>query len=205
MHSTFAPTPTPALAPAARHPDQWFAASDERGAARAAPAMPTNIIGSPCAHRPAAGPAVVVSRRNASRGFTLIETMVALAVTGVLSSVALPSFEGQVQKARRADVLVSMMQVQMAEERWRSNNASYGSLAEVGAPAASASGYYALQVTAADADGFVVMANAVGVQSRDLNCRHLQFSVVGSNVTQASGPDANVANPTEPNRKCWNL
>ena len=40
-----------------------------------------------------------------ARGFTLIESMVALAVTGVLSSIAYPSVEAQVLRARRTDAL----------------------------------------------------------------------------------------------------
>lgn len=131
--------------------------------------------------------------------------MVAVAIAGVLSSLALPAFEGQLQKARRADALVSVMQVQMAQERWRASNASYGSLLEVGAAATSGSGHYSLQIAKPDPDGFVVMAVAVGTQARDAACRHMQLNVVGAEMTQASGPDAAVDNPAAANRRCWSV
>ena len=88
------------------------------------------------------------------RGFTLIELMIGVAVTGILSSVALPSFESQLQKSRRSDVLVATMTVQAAQERFRSNTAAYGNLAEIGVPALSVAKHYTLQITANDADGF---------------------------------------------------
>ena len=45
-------------------------------------------------------------RVRCSAGFTLIETMVTIGIAGVLSSVAYPSIEGQLMRARRSDALV---------------------------------------------------------------------------------------------------
>ena len=67
--------------------------------------------------------------RRTTRGFTMVEILITLSMAGVLSSVALPTVQGHLQKARRADVLVSMMQVQLAQSRWRANGTSYGTLA----------------------------------------------------------------------------
>ena len=139
------------------------------------------------------------------RGFTLIELMVTVSIAGVLSSVALPSFEGQLQKARRTDVLLATVQAQAAQERYRSNATSYGSLAEIGVPAHSAAGHYTLQVTAHSADGYELLATATGVQARDAACRHMKLTAVGLNLVHASGPDAAVANPADANRRCWAL
>ena len=151
------------------------------------------------------GPVPATGTRRAARGFTLIELMIAVAVAGVLSSIAMPSFLGQVQKARRSDVLVSMLQIQGAQQRFRGYGASYGSLAEIGVPSASTAGYYQLQTTAANADGYTVLATATGAQAGDTTCRYMSLSAAGANVAYASGPDAAVANPTATNRKCWSL
>ncbi|MBS0444345.1 MAG: prepilin-type N-terminal cleavage/methylation domain-containing protein [Proteobacteria bacterium] len=137
-------------------------------------------------------------------GFTLVELLAGVSIAGVLSSIAYPSFESQIQKARRSDALVSMMQLQLAEERWRANSASYGSLSQIGMAATSAAGTYALEVSAPGADGYVALASAVGLQQRDVNCRYLKLTVDATTVTQASGPDNSVANAADANRRCWN-
>ena len=140
-----------------------------------------------------------------ARGFTLIELMAAVSVAGVLTSIALPSFEAQLQRARRSDALVTMMQLQGAQERWRSNGASYGSLTDIGGSPASPAGHYTLQVVSADAEGYEMMATANGAQARDAGCRHLALRMLGTNPVYASGPDATVANPAPANAKCWSL
>lgn len=191
----------PAASPVAAQ-DQWLACEDERHDAPLARAKATPIIQMPCANRPAAAP-TPRRRRRRQAGFTLIEMLIATAVAGTLSSIAYPSFQGQVQKARRADALVSMMTLQLAQERWRSNSATYGSLTQIGAPSSSASGHYSLQLSAISAEGYEALATANGAQAGDSNCRFLKLQVNGAMVTQSSGPAADAANPASANRKCW--
>jgi type IV pilus assembly protein PilE len=144
------------------------------------------------------------SRRTHS-GFTLVELMIAVSVVGVLSSVAYPSFLDQVQRVRRTDAVVSMMQVQWAQERWRANSMAYGSLAQIGVAATSTAGHYTLQVSNPDSSGYEVLASATGAQARDASCAHLRLSMQGANPVYSSGPDVNTANPVEANRRCWSL
>lgn len=178
-------------------PDTWHNDARER-------AHPASIIAAPCATRTDIAPAPA-RRRNAIGGFTLIEMLAVVSLTGALTSVALPTFEGQLQRARRSDVLVTMMQVQAAQERFRSNGARYGSLADIGAPGVSSAGHYALLAVSADEDGYEVLATATGAQARDTACRNMSVRVVGANLVYASGPDATVANPAPLNGKCWSL
>lgn len=144
-------------------------------------------------------------RPQSVRGFTLIEMLVAVTVAGVLTSVALPSFEGVLHRARRSDVLVSMMQIQSAQERFRSYGSSYGSLAAIGVAARSTSGHYSLQVASFDPQGYEVLATAIGPQARDTACSTMKVTVAGANVDYASGADASVSNATAANRSCWSL
>ena len=150
--------------------------------------------------------APIRSRARASRlrGFTLVETMVVVGIAGVLSSVAYPSLEGHVLRARRTDALVALMQAQLAEERYRASHDRYGSLAEAGLGSSSASGHYALQVAQRDADGFELLASARGRQERDAACRHLRLASSGSSLVFTSGPEASTANSAATNRSCWN-
>ena len=138
-----------------------------------------------------------------ARGFTLIETMVTVGIAGVLSSVAYPSLEGQVLRARRTDALVALLQAQLAEERYRANNASYGSLAEAGLRGTSPAGYYTVQVASAGTDGYALLASANARQARDAACRHLRLSLVDTALVYASGPTPTTSNPADVNRRCW--
>jgi type IV pilus assembly protein PilE len=144
-----------------------------------------------------------MNQQTRNGGFTLIETMVAVGIAGVLSSIAYPSFTGQLQRVRRTDALVTLMQAQLAEERFRADHSSYGTLADIGVRSTSMSGHYTLQVTTSSTDGYEIVATAAGAQARDATCRTLRLNVAGSNLSYASGPDASVSNPDDINRRCW--
>ena len=138
-------------------------------------------------------------------GFTLIEMMCAVAVAGVLSSVAYPGFTKVLHKARRSDAHVALMTLQMAQERYRSDHMAYGTIAELGVPVMTPSKHYALSVDTITDSGFKAQAMASGVQAADTRCRHLQITVDGLNVTRQSGADASVDNAAEENKRCWGL
>jgi len=97
------------------------------------------------------------------------------------------------------------MTVQAAQERFRSNTAAYGNLAEIGVPALSTAKHYTLQITANDTDGFELLATANGLQARDLACRYMKLTSTGMNLVYTSGADATLANPAAANQKCWAL
>ena len=63
--------------------------------------------------------------RQRSRGFTLIELMIAVTVIGILSAIAAPSFMDPVRKARRLDAVVALFEIQQAQERWRAQYPCY--------------------------------------------------------------------------------
>lgn len=144
-------------------------------------------------------------RFGCQRGFTLIEMLCAVSVAGFLSSVAYPAFKSVLHKTRRSDALVAMMQVQVAQERYRASSVGYGSLAEIGAAAQSPSRYYTIAIEAASESGYELRATASGNQAGDTPCHVLTLRVDGANLTQSSSSGAGVDNPTEENRKCWSL
>lgn len=146
-----------------------------------------------------------MTSRRRSRGFTLIEIVTVLGVASVLSSLAWPSFQGSLQKARRAEAMLAMAQLQIAQERWYANRGRYGSLEELRLPARTGAGHYQIAISEADAQGYVAVALASGAQAGDAACRQLRLTVAGGTTTHASGPDARMANDAAANRRCWNL
>lgn len=141
--------------------------------------------------------------RRRTRGFTLIEAMVTVAIAGVLAGVAYPSFEGQVMRARRSDAMLALLEAQMAQERFRANHTTYGSFADIGVRGASGSGRYTLRLTSLSDSGYRIVASATGAQARDADCRHLQLAMEGTRLAYASGADLSLANPAAVNRRCW--
>jgi type IV pilus assembly protein PilE len=137
------------------------------------------------------------------RGFSLLDSLVALVVVGVLASLAYPSFAQALVRARRSDAIVRLLDVQQAQERWRANHPAYGTLEQLQVPPSSGDSAYRLSVPLADATGYVVQAEATGPQARDSACAVMRLSVQAGDLVFSSGPDDAVANGAAANRRCW--
>jgi len=93
-----------------------------------------------------------------SKGFTLIELMIVIAVVAIIAAIAIPAYGEQVRKSRRAEASRFVGDMQLSLERWRAENPSYavcsptpcGSGAYPVAPTATASPFYELQIVAAN-------------------------------------------------------
>lgn len=167
---------------------------------------PNCTIDGPCVERSTTARGIRRTRRRpgTSAGFTLFELMIAMTITGVLSSVAIPSFQSYLHKARRAEVMVLMMQVQLSQSRWRSYSTTYGSLADIGVSSVSTGGHYTLQLNSATPESYEVVAIATGSQAHDSKCRYMKLSMVEADVQHNSGAAESVANDSDTNRQCWN-
>ena len=147
--------------------------------------------------------------RLPSAGWGLVDLLVGLAMLGVLSTLAWPSYETQLQRLRRTDGQVALMRLQQAQEQHRSRLSVYADPFngdDLGWPAASEAGHYRLTVdldpTRAEA-GYRAIATAVGRQAGDQTCRHLAIDVDGGVLRWLSGQDEQLDNPQEINRRCW--
>jgi type IV pilus assembly protein PilE len=76
-------------------------------------------------------------------GFTLIELMITVAIVGILAAIAYPSYTDYVIRSKRADGKAVLLQLQLAQEKWRANHTTYGSRTDLGITA-SPDGYYTI-------------------------------------------------------------
>ncbi|KIF83593.1 pilus assembly protein PilE [Noviherbaspirillum autotrophicum] len=58
-------------------------------------------------------------------GFTLTDLMIALAIAGLLTAIAIPSYRESVRKSKRAEGRAALMQAMQQEERFYSGHNSY--------------------------------------------------------------------------------
>ena len=83
-------------------------------------------------------------------GFTLIELMVVVAIVAILAAFAYSSYTEQVKKARRSEAIQVLTDLALKQEKWRSYNATYGTLTNLGANTlvnAANSPYYSITFT----------------------------------------------------------
>jgi type IV pilus assembly protein PilE len=133
-------------------------------------------------------------RRNT--GFTLIELMITIAVIAILAGLAYPSYTEYVMRARRADAKAALLKVQLAQEKYRANNTSYGTLAQIGVLSTSPDQYYTIAVTSNTATDYTATATPTGVQAGD-SCG--TFAVNKNGKTTSTSVQTETAKVQE----CW--
>lgn len=123
------------------------------------------------------------------RGFTLIELMITLAVIAILASIALPSYQNFMMRARRTDAQQGLSLMANWMERAASVSGGYPSAAQAAASGLNISpeGFYAITVALPAPTNFTLTATpiATGPQASDAECK--AFVITNAGIRSITG------------------
>lgn len=152
-------------------------------------------------------------------GFTLIELLIVVAIVAILAAVVYPSYQGFIDKSRRADAQGALQGFAQAMERHYTTEGTYVGAATGGAnsgsptifatksPIDGTAVYYNLKIASASASTYLIGAEPVGSQEGD--------GVIILKSTGERGWDANNSangllsnlgaspNEVEASEQCW--
>jgi len=136
-------------------------------------------------------------RGRRSKGFSLIELLVVVAVIALLTGLALPGYQAYLQRARRTDAREALLRGAQWLERVASIHGQYPETAAYPAALAlSGAGHYRIQyLPSADLAAYTLTAQRQGVQASD-PCGDLVLDQAGQR---------SVLNPAagSPPAECW--
>ena len=131
-----------------------------------------------------------------SRGFTLLEMVIACAIIAILASIAYPSYINSVQKSRRAEATASLLGIASQMERWSTEKGTYAT-ATLGTGGVyanqSQNGYYNLSLSNLTTTTYTVQATPTGAQASD-PCGTFTYDQAGNK---------NVSGGTWTKAQCW--
>jgi type IV pilus assembly protein PilE len=133
-----------------------------------------------------------------SKGFSLIELMIVVAIIGILAAIAYPSYTEYVRRTHRSEIAGLLSEVTQSLERFYSRNGTYADVPAAGAvPAATltipaGNGFYTIAATRTNPQAFTLTATPTGTMVGD-KC--------GSFVIDNTGARSNTGTATT--ATCW--
>lgn len=129
------------------------------------------------------------------KGFSLLELMAVIAIVAILLAIAIPSYQTYVTKSRRVDAIHTLTAIQLAQEQYRTQNSTYGTITQVwNGVTTTPDGYYNLAISNISATSYTITATAIGNQTNDSEG---STSCSTMTLTYSSGSTSKTPTP------CW--
>lgn len=101
------------------------------------------------------------------KGLSLIELLVVIVVVAVITTIAIPNYQGYVARSRRADAMISLQRVANEQEQFYFDGNRYSTnLASLNLTNVSPDGYYNLSIPTANISLFIARAVPVADSSQ---------------------------------------
>lgn len=129
--------------------------------------------------------------KKQSRGFTLIELMITVAIIGILASIALPAYQDYVRRAKVTEATSTLADLRIRMEQFYQDNRTYvGGLC---APTAGTKYFtYSCEAGTPTATQYTLVADGVAAQGMD----DYTYSINEGNVKSSTLPGGVT-------RPCW--